>query len=124
MTGVFSCICGNILPHQEQQADFKCPNCGRVYNYQGRFLWKEAAGNSLVGSSPIDESEGGGIGKRLEDQIPDPEAAMLALEKAAEEGKLPEEPRRATDEEIDQKEDEAIKALEADRAARKYKKHG
>lgn len=116
----FTCVCGEVLPHQSAQSDFKCPHCGRVYNYQGRFLWQESAGNDLPGSSDI--IDGAGIGKRLEDKVPDPEAPQKALEQAFEEGKLPDEPRRKTDAELQQEADEAedrvITLLQEDRNRR------
>lgn len=94
----FTCICGKELPHQERQADFKCAHCGRVYNYQGRFLWKEHPGNDVPGSSDLEE---GGLSRRAEDLHPeDEDARQHALEGAFEVGALPEEPRRKTDEEL------------------------
>lgn len=95
MASDFTCICGKVLPHHQHQSDFKCAACGRVYNYQGRFLWQESKGNDLPGSSDIVP---GGVGKRAEDDIPDPAVADTALEEAFAEGKLPEEDRRMTGE--------------------------
>ena len=109
----FTCICGEKLPHQERQSDFKCPHCGRVYNYQGRFLWREHPGNDLPGST---DTVPGGVDRRADDQD-------AAVEQAFEAGTLPEEPRRQTDEEIAAEalvaEDAAIAALEEDRKRRK-----
>ena len=118
MAAKITCICGKELQLPEGQVDVKCEHCGRVYTYSGHFLWKEAAGNSIPGSS---EMEPGGVGKRAEDDSLDPDAPIVALEHAFEEGKLPEQPRRKTDEELaaDQAEEDAIVALEKDRARRK-----
>lgn len=121
MAATITCICGHDLQLPEGQTDVKCAHCGRVYTYQGRFLWKEAAGNSVPGSSDIED---GGIGLRAEDKVPDPDAADKALEEAFQDGKLPEAPRRRTDEEIaaDQAEENAIAVLEQDRQSRRGKK--
>lgn len=63
----FTCICSNnklFLP--ESQTDLKCPKCGRVYTNHGLYLWQEAAGNDIPGSSDIlPKSEGD---KRAVDQ--------------------------------------------------------
>jgi hypothetical protein len=86
----FECVCSTILQTPDTNAsDIKCADCGRVYTHNGRFLWRESAGNSLPGSSEIvsgavvlpDED------KRSKDQD-------AALEKAFVKGTLPEEDRR------------------------------
>lgn len=122
-TNSFTCICSNVLSRPESQSDFKCAVCGRVYNYQGRFLWQESAGNDNPGSSDIAPT---GVGQRAEDKSADPEASIKALETAFEEGKLPEEPRRRSDEDLaqdkaDETETAAINVMAADRASRRKK---
>lgn len=84
---VFTCICGQFVKRPENQADTKCMNCGRVYTYNGRYLWREDTLNELPGTgSPISGEEGHGE-RRAEDQD-------AALEEAFVEAKLPDEDRR------------------------------
>lgn len=80
----FTCICGNPMSLPQNQGDFECPKCHRVYNHQGRFLWREDENDNKIA---------GGLDRRAEDQD-------TAIEQAFAEGKLPEEPRRAGDEEL------------------------
>lgn len=83
---IFTCICSKVLRLPEGQTDVKCAHCGRVYTYNGRFLWQEEPGNDQPGSTgvlPVSAGE-----RRAEDE-------GEALGEAFAEGRLPEEDRRA-----------------------------
>jgi predicted nucleic acid-binding Zn-ribbon protein len=82
-----SCICGEILTLPENQVDVKCAKCGRVFNHQGRYLWKEKPGNDLPGTSEIVTGPEAHGDRRAEDQD-------TALEEAFVAAKLPEVDRR------------------------------
>jgi hypothetical protein len=88
---VFTCICGQFVRKPEDQHDFKCQNCGRVYNYRLQYLWKEDTLNELPGTGTFVEGPEAHGERRNEDQD-------AALEEAFVEGKLPPEDRRGTDE--------------------------
>lgn len=79
------CICGEELLLPANHDDVKCTACSRVFNHQGRFLWREGKDGR-----PMSGAESGE--KRSDDQI-------AAAEQALEEGKDL-TPKRAEDEEI------------------------
>jgi hypothetical protein len=87
----FECVCSKELqlPDSNQQ-DIKCPNCGRVYTANGRYLWRESPGNDVPGSSDIDNTPF--IAPEEDRRADDQDEAVVA---AFVEGTLPEEDRRA-----------------------------